>query len=79
MGKKGEEGGTPLSHLAALYPGRKEQELRGHLGSFQIKGHLATQPLSTLSGTPLLPFPAAVVHVDADARAHAHTVLGKVA
>eukprot|EP00884_Botryococcus_braunii_P007022 jgi/Botrbrau1/16320/Bobra.0066s0088.1 len=49
IGKAG-EGGTPLSHLAALFPGRKEQELRGHLGSFQIKGHLATQPLTSLSG-----------------------------
>lgn len=28
----------------------KEQELRGHLGSFGIKGALATQPMRALSG-----------------------------
>ncbi len=32
------------------WPAVREQELRNHLGSFGIKGGIATQPLSTLSG-----------------------------
>ncbi len=37
--------------VSAAPPGAaKEQELRNHLGSFGIKGHLATQRMSALSG-----------------------------
>ncbi len=37
------------------WPSEREQALRNHLGSFGIKGALATQPLSTLSGAPAHP------------------------
>lgn len=39
-----------LTALCALTHVVKEQELRNHLGSFGIKGALATQPMRSLSG-----------------------------
>ncbi|KAI7843107.1 hypothetical protein COHA_003278 [Chlorella ohadii] len=41
---------TALSYMQERWPSEREQALRNHLGSFGIKGALATQPLSTLSG-----------------------------
>lgn len=35
------------------WPAEREQALRNHLGSFGIKGGVATQPLATLSGACL--------------------------
>lgn len=29
---------TPVAFLASKYPGKSEQEYRGHLGNFQISG-----------------------------------------
>lgn len=41
---------SPLSYMQSLFPGVKEQELRKQLGSFGIKGALATHKLKQLSG-----------------------------
>jgi len=41
---------TPLEHLNTLFPGRKDQELRAHLGAFGLNGNLALHKMSTLSG-----------------------------
>ncbi|KAL4449533.1 hypothetical protein ABPG77_007177 [Micractinium sp. CCAP 211/92] len=43
-------GATALAYMQERWPAVREQELRNHLGSFGIKGGIATQPLSTLSG-----------------------------
>eukprot|EP00775_Hariotina_reticulata_P003197 gene3197-3475_t len=41
---------NPLQIMLRAYPDLKEQEARGHLGSFGVSGPLALQPLYTLSG-----------------------------
>lgn len=41
---------TPLAIMLRAYPHLKEQDARGHLGSFGVSGPLALQPLYTLSG-----------------------------
>jgi energy-coupling factor transporter ATP-binding protein EcfA2 len=41
---------TPLAYLKELFPERREQDLRGSLGAFGIKGSQATQRMATLSG-----------------------------
>lgn len=41
---------TPLEHMAKEFPLLKELEIRAHLGSFGIKGKLASQVMGTLSG-----------------------------
>ncbi|KAJ3124745.1 hypothetical protein HK098_000891 [Nowakowskiella sp. JEL0407] len=41
---------SALAHMQSLFPGVKEQELRGILGSLGLKGKLATNPIITLSG-----------------------------
>ncbi|BDA48302.1 probable ATP-binding cassette sub-family F member 3 [Coccomyxa sp. Obi] len=46
----GKGASSALAHMKELHPDVKEQELRGHLGSFGIKGALATQPMRALSG-----------------------------
>ncbi|GAB4816948.1 hypothetical protein N2152v2_003994 [Parachlorella kessleri] len=43
-------GVTALSYMQERWASVREQELRNQLGSFGIKGSLATQPLSSLSG-----------------------------
>lgn len=41
---------TPVSFLASKFPGKSEQEYRGHLGNFQISGMTGLQLIGTLSG-----------------------------
>ncbi|TDL28943.1 hypothetical protein BD410DRAFT_781501 [Rickenella mellea] len=41
---------TPVSFLASKFPGKTEQEYRGHLGNFQISGMTGLQLIGTLSG-----------------------------
>ncbi|EIM91918.1 P-loop containing nucleoside triphosphate hydrolase protein [Stereum hirsutum FP-91666 SS1] len=41
---------TPVQFLASKFPGRTEQEYRGHLGNFQISGMTGLQLIGTLSG-----------------------------
>ncbi|WFD26541.1 hypothetical protein MNAN1_001524 [Malassezia nana] len=41
---------SPVSFLAARFPGRTEQEYRQHLGSFGITGTTGLQRIATLSG-----------------------------
>lgn len=41
---------TAAAERALIPDAAKEQELRNHLGSFGIKGQLATQRMSALSG-----------------------------
>ncbi|KAF8912884.1 P-loop containing nucleoside triphosphate hydrolase protein [Gymnopilus junonius] len=41
---------TPVQFLASKFPGRSEQEYRGHLGNFQISGMTGLQLIGTLSG-----------------------------
>ena len=41
---------SPICPQQSCVPAAKEQELRGHLGSFGIKGALATCKMSALSG-----------------------------
>ncbi|TFK30659.1 ATP-dependent transporter [Coprinopsis marcescibilis] len=41
---------SPVQFLASRFPGRTEQEYRGHLGNFQISGMTGLQQISTLSG-----------------------------
>lgn len=44
---------TALSAFMAAFPDRKENQYRGHLGKFGIRGTTAVKPLSTLSGGEL--------------------------
>lgn len=41
---------SPVQFLASKFPGRTEQEYRGHLGNFQISGMTGLQLIGTLSG-----------------------------
>ncbi|KIM51677.1 hypothetical protein SCLCIDRAFT_1166571 [Scleroderma citrinum Foug A] len=41
---------TPVQFLASKFPGKTEQEYRGHLGNFQISGMTGLQLIGTLSG-----------------------------
>ncbi|EIW65241.1 P-loop containing nucleoside triphosphate hydrolase protein [Trametes versicolor FP-101664 SS1] len=41
---------SPVQFLASKFPGRTEQEYRGHLGNFQISGMTGLQSIGTLSG-----------------------------
>ncbi|HTL75446.1 MAG TPA: ATP-binding cassette domain-containing protein [Casimicrobiaceae bacterium] len=41
---------SPLRHFARLEPTTREQELRDHLGGFDFRGDMATQPVARLSG-----------------------------
>ncbi|RDB28588.1 putative ABC transporter ATP-binding protein C29A3.09c [Hypsizygus marmoreus] len=41
---------TPVQFLASKFPGRTEQDYRGHLGNFQISGMTGMQLIGTLSG-----------------------------
>ncbi|OBZ80100.1 putative ABC transporter ATP-binding protein C29A3.09c [Grifola frondosa] len=41
---------TPVQFLASKFPGKTEQEYRGHLGNFQISGMTGLQQIGTLSG-----------------------------
>ncbi|KAF8887724.1 P-loop containing nucleoside triphosphate hydrolase protein [Infundibulicybe gibba] len=41
---------TPVQFLASKFPGKTEQEYRGHLGNFQISGMTGLQMIGTLSG-----------------------------
>ncbi|KAI9065539.1 P-loop containing nucleoside triphosphate hydrolase protein [Trametes sanguinea] len=41
---------SPVQFLASKFPGKTEQEYRGHLGNFQISGMTGLQPIGTLSG-----------------------------
>lgn len=41
---------TPVQFLASKFPGKSEQEYRGHLGNFQISGMTGLQLIGTLSG-----------------------------
>lgn len=41
---------SPVSFLAAKFPGRSEQEYRAHLGAFGITGTTGLQKIATLSG-----------------------------
>ncbi|OAX42575.1 hypothetical protein K503DRAFT_790070 [Rhizopogon vinicolor AM-OR11-026] len=41
---------SPVQFLASKYPGKTEQEYRGHLGNFQISGMTGLQLIGTLSG-----------------------------
>lgn len=42
--------GSPVGFLMARFPGRTEQEYRGHLGAFGITGLTGLQKIGTLSG-----------------------------
>jgi ATP-binding cassette subfamily F protein 3 len=41
---------SPVQFLASKFPGKTEQEYRGHLGNFQISGMTGLQLIGTLSG-----------------------------
>ncbi|KAG6373089.1 P-loop containing nucleoside triphosphate hydrolase protein [Boletus reticuloceps] len=41
---------SPVQFLASKFPGKTEQEYRGHLGNFQISGMTGLQSIGTLSG-----------------------------
>ncbi|KAG6918702.1 hypothetical protein DXG01_012520 [Tephrocybe rancida] len=41
---------TPVQFLASKFPGKTEQDYRGHLGNFQISGMTGMQLIGTLSG-----------------------------
>ncbi|KAF9242371.1 P-loop containing nucleoside triphosphate hydrolase protein [Melanogaster broomeanus] len=41
---------SPVQFLASRFPGKTEQEYRGHLGNFQISGMTGLQLIGTLSG-----------------------------
>merc|ERR1712242_590359 len=41
---------TPLAYLQECFPARSELELRKMLGSFGVRGSMATRALSSLSG-----------------------------
>ncbi|EGN92667.1 hypothetical protein SERLA73DRAFT_190661 [Serpula lacrymans var. lacrymans S7.3] len=41
---------SPVQFLASKFPGKSEQEYRGHLGNFQISGMTGLQLIGTLSG-----------------------------
>ncbi|KZT42849.1 hypothetical protein SISSUDRAFT_1041115 [Sistotremastrum suecicum HHB10207 ss-3] len=41
---------SPVGFLASRFPGKSEQEYRGHLGNFQISGMTGLQLIGTLSG-----------------------------
>jgi len=41
---------TPLQHLMDLFPGQRELDVRKHLGSFGLVGHLGIQQMKFLSG-----------------------------
>ncbi|KAI0641150.1 P-loop containing nucleoside triphosphate hydrolase protein [Trametes meyenii] len=41
---------SPVQFLASKFPGKTEQEYRGHLGNFQISGMTGLQQIGTLSG-----------------------------
>ncbi|KAF5377158.1 hypothetical protein D9615_006417 [Tricholomella constricta] len=41
---------TPVQFLASKFPGKSEQDYRGHLGNFQISGMTGMQLIGTLSG-----------------------------
>ncbi|KAH9855813.1 P-loop containing nucleoside triphosphate hydrolase protein [Lenzites betulinus] len=41
---------SPVQFLASKFPGKTEQEYRGHLGNFQISGMTGLQMIGTLSG-----------------------------
>ena len=36
--------------INALHAGKKDEEYRGHLGSFGVTGELALRPIASLSG-----------------------------
>src|SRR4029079_16503750 len=41
---------APARHFARLEPTTREQDLRDHLGGFDFRGDMATQPVARLSG-----------------------------